>query len=277
MRIPREKILENLRKNIENRIPIVGAGAGIGLSAKCEEMGGADLLICYNTGYFRMQGRSSTSGILPVCNANGMLYQLAREILPVVRHTPVIAGVFAHDPMRDIPSFIKELGDMGFSGIQNFPSHGGCDGEYGKILIESGFGYEHEVEMIAIAHEMDMLTTPYVWNAKDAADMAGAGADIVVIHAAMTVGGSTGIDPSKVRSIDETCVFLQKCRDAAKAARDDVIVIAHGGPIAYPADLEYVLNHTEGLDGFYGASSCERLPVEEAIPARIRAFKSVKF
>ena len=276
MRIPRNQILQHLQEVVASGRPIVGSGAGIGLSAKCEEMGGTDLIICYNTGYYRMQGRSSTYGILPVCDANEMLYKLAREILPVVKHTPVVAGVHAHDPFRDMRKFLTELSEMGFSGIQNFPSFGGCDGQHGNVLIGSGMGYDREVELIRLAHEMDFLTTPYVWSEQNAIDMAKAGADIVVVHTAMTVGGSTGIDPSLVMSLDQACIYLQKVRDAVTAVRPDVYVIAHGGPIAYPADLKYVLEHTHGLHGFYGASSCERLPVEEAIPARIREFKAVK-
>lgn len=277
MKFKRKDILEKFRDNIDKKVPIIGSGAGIGLSAKCEELGGADLIICYNTGYFRMQGRSSLAGSLPLCDANSMLYQFAREIIPVVKHTPIMAGVFAHDPFLDMPRFLKELEELGYSGIQNFPTLGWPGGPRSAIMQGSGFGYDNEVKLIKLAHEMDFLTTPYVWDDEQTVAMVKAGADIIVVHAAQTTGGTIGIDRSLIRNIDETCAFVQHCRDTAAAIREDIIVIAHGGPIAYPADLEYLLQHTNGIHGFYGASSCERLPVEEAIPKRIREFKSVKF
>lgn len=276
-RIPRSEILKNLRSNVEKKIPIVGSGAGVGLSAKCEEMGGTDLIICYNTGYFRMQGRSSTLGILSVGDANQQLLDMAPWILGAVKHTPVIAGVFANDPIRDMDEFLDQLAGMGFSGIQNFPTVGGFDGNWRNICDASDLTYENEVDMIRLAHEKDLLTTPYVWCEEDAKAMTAAGADIVVLHAGMTTGGSNGCDPNVLPSMDETCEYLQRLRDAAVSVRDDVLVIAHGGVISEPEDFAYVMNHTHGLHGFYGASSIERIPVERAISNCVRGFKSVKF
>lgn len=277
MYISRKEILKTLRENVKKGIPIIGTGAGTGISGKCEELGGSDLLICYNTGYFRMQGRPSTAGILPLGDANTMLLQLAREVLPVVKHTPVIAGVFANDPFRDIKKFLGECKELGFSGIQNFPTMGGMDGHVRQILDGSGFTYDVEVDMIKMAHEMDMLTTPYCWCVEEAEKMTKVGADIIVAHAAMTVGGTNGIDPNLVRSIDDACMFVQEIADAAHKVNPDALVIAHGGPIATPKDVDYVLNHTKDVVGFYGASSAERIPVETAIINYIKEFKAVRF
>lgn len=276
-RIARKEILTHLYDCIDKRIPIIGSGAGIGLSAKSEEMGGTDLIICYNTGIYRMHGRSSTMGILSVGDSNGQLLEMAPWILGAVKKTPVLGGVFANDPLRDMNKFLDQLCELGFSGIQNFPTVGGFDGHWRQICNTSDITYEKEVEMIKLANQKDMLTTPYVWCEDDAMAMAAAGADIVVLHAGMTAGGSNGADPSVLMSMDDTCKYVQRLRDAAVSVRKDVICIVHGGLVAFPKDFEYVMNHTTGIHGFYGASSVERLPVEVAISNCIREFKSVKF
>jgi len=276
MRINREEILKNLREQIDKKIPIIGCGAGVGLSAKAERLGGADLIICYSTGYFRMHGLPSNIGLLPVGDANTIVTNLGHEILPAAGNVPVIAAVFAHDPFRDMRSYIRELAEMGFSGVQNFPNINAYDGKVGDRLRSTGFKPEKEVEMIRIAHEEGMLTTPYCWNEEEAVAMAKAGADIITIHLAMTVGGTNGVDRKAVLSLEDSCAFMQRISDAVRAVRDDIIVIAHGGSVATPEDFQYVLDHTTGIDGYFGASSIERIPVEKAISGCVKDFKNVR-
>ncbi|KAF2029974.1 hypothetical protein EK21DRAFT_100867 [Setomelanomma holmii] len=265
----RKTILESLRKSINNGNIIVGAGAGIGLSAKFIEQGGGDMIIIYNSGRFRMAGRGSLAGLMPYGNAND-----ASEVLPVVKHTPVLAGVCATDPFRDMDRFLKQLKDLGFAGIQNFPTVGLIDGTFRQNLEETGMSYDAEVEFIRKARELDLLTTPYVFNVDEAKKMAEAGADILVAHMGLTTSGSIGATSGK--SLDDSVKLIQEIRDAAIKVNDGVIVLCHGGPIAAPEDAEYVISKTKGVHGFYGASSMERLPVEEAITNITKTFKNIK-
>jgi predicted TIM-barrel enzyme len=271
----RSEILERFRGMIERRIPIVGGGAGTGLSAKWEEAGGIDLIVIYNSGRYRMAGRGSLAGLLAYGNANEIVVEMAREVLPVVRHTPVLAGVNGTDPFYLPQVFLRELRDLGFAGVQNFPTVGLIDGVFRQNLEETGMGYGLEVEMIAAAHELDLLTTPYVFSADDAAAMTEAGADIVVCHMGLTTGGSIGAETAK--TLDDCVALIDEWAAVAREVRPDVIVLCHGGPIAEPADAEYVLRRAKGIHGFYGASSMERLPVEQALKAQTEAFKSVTF
>jgi predicted TIM-barrel enzyme len=271
----RAEILERFRDMIERRIPIVGGGAGTGLSARWEEAGGIDLIVIYNSGRYRMAGRGSLAGLLAYGNANEIVVDMAREVLPVVRHTPVLAGVNGTDPFYLPQVFLRQLRDLGFAGVQNFPTVGLIDGVFRQNLEETGMGYGLEVEMIATAHELDLLTTPYVFSADDAAAMTGAGADIVVCHMGLTTGGSIGAETAK--TLDDCVALIDEWAAAARQVRPDVIVLCHGGPIAEPADAEYVLRRAQGIHGFYGASSMERLPVERALKAQTEAFKSVTF
>ena len=248
--------------------------AGIGLSAKFVEAGGGDLIIIYNSGRFRMAGRGSLAGLMPYGNANDVVIDMAREVLPVVKHTPVIAGVCASDPFRDMSRFLKQLKDLGFAGIQNFPTVGLIDGTFRQNLEETGMSYDLEVEMVKMAHEMDMLTTPYVFNPDEATRMAEAGADIVVAHMGLTSSGAIGAKSGK--SLDDCVKEVQAIRDAATKANDEVIVLCHGGPIAKPEDARFVLGKCKGVQGFFGASSMERLPVEEAITGITKTFKEIK-
>lgn len=271
---PRQQILDRLRKKIAKGTPIIGAGAGTGISGKCAQAGGADLIVIYNSGRFRMAGHGSLSGLMPYGDANAIVVEMSREVLPVVRDIPVLAGVCGTDPFRLMPVFLAEIKRLGFSGVQNFPTVGLIDGLFRQNLEETGMSYAKEVEMIALAHQMDLLTTPYVFNAEDAAAMARAGADILVAHMGLTTKGTIGAHTAK--SLDECVSAIQDIHDAARAVRDDVIVICHGGPISEPDDARFVLERTRGIAGFYGASSMERLPTEEAITARVAEFTRLK-
>lgn len=251
--------------------PIIGAGAGTGLSAKCEESGGADLIVIYNSGRYRMAGRGSLAGLLAYGNANDVVVEMAAEVLPVVEHTPVLAGVNGTDPFMLADRFLRELADLGFAGIQNFPTVGLIDGVFRANLEETGMGYHLEVELIEAAHTADLLTTPYVFSAADARAMTAAGADIIVCHMGLTTGGSIGANTSK--SLDECVALIDECAQAALDIREDVLVLCHGGPIAMPDDAAYVFRAARHCHGFYGASSMERLPVESALTEQVRAFK----
>jgi predicted TIM-barrel enzyme len=271
----RADILARFADMIERRVPIVGGGAGTGLSAKWEEAGGIDLIVIYNSGRYRMAGRGSLAGLLAYGNANEIVVEMAREVLPVVEHTPVLAGVNGTDPFYLPGVFLRELRDLGFAGVQNFPTVGLIDGIFRQNLEETGMGYDLEVEMIAAARDLDLLTTPYVFSTADAVAMAEAGADIIVCHMGLTTGGSIGAETAK--TLDDCVGLIDEWAAAARDVRDDVIVLCHGGPIAEPADAEYVLRRAKAVHGFYGASSMERLPVEQALKQQTEAFKSVTF
>ena len=273
--IPRAKILEKFRGMVERRIPIVGGGAGTGLSAKGEEAGGIDLIIIYNSGRYRMAGRGSAAGLLAYGNANEIVKEMAVEVLPVVKHTPVLAGVNGTDPFILMPRFLAELKDMGFSGVQNFPTVGLFDGVMRVSFEETGMGFGLEVDMIAQAHAIDLLTTPYVFNPDEARAMTKAGADIVVAHMGVTTGGSIGATSAK--TLDNCVAEIDAIAEAARGVREDVIVLCHGGPIAMPADADYVLKRARHCHGFYGASSMERLPAEGALAEQTRKFKAISF
>jgi len=275
MTFTRTEILRRLRQRIDDGIPIVGGGAGTGISAKFEEAGGIDLIIIYNSGRFRMAGRGSLSGLMPYGDANAIVMDMASEVLTVVEDTPVLAGVCGTDPFRQMPWFLKQVQDIGFSGIQNFPTVGLIDGVLRANLEETGMGYDKEVELVRLAREMDFFTTPYCFNTVEAEQMADAGADVVVAHMGLTTKGSIGADTAK--SLDESVRLVQGITDAARGIRDDVIVLCHGGPIAMPEDAEYVLHRTNHVHGFYGASSMERLPVETALIEQVRSFKAIRF
>jgi len=270
----RATILQNLRSQSDNGKIIVGAGAGIGLSAKFVEVGGGDLIIVYNSGRYRMAGRGSLAGLMPYGNANDVVLEMAGEVLPIVKSTPVLAGVCATDPFRDMSRFLKQLKDLGFAGVQNFPTVGLIDGTFRQNLEETGMSYDVEVEVMKMAREMGLLTTPYVFNVEEAKKMANAGADVLVAHMGLTTSGSIGASSGK--SLDDSVKLIQEIRDAAAAIKEDVIVLCHGGPIAKPEDAEYVLSRTKGVHGFYGASSMERLPVEDAITNITKTFKGLK-
>jgi predicted TIM-barrel enzyme len=272
-RIPRAEILDSLRGKVEAGLPIVGGGAGTGLSAKCEEAGGIDLIVIYNSGRFRMAGRGSAAGLLAYGNANEIVKEMAHEVLPMVRHTPVLAGVNGTDPFVLMPQFLNELKLMGFSGVQNFPTIGLFDGTMRQAFEETGMSYSLEVDMIALAHQADMLTTPYVFNPDEARAMTKAGADIIVAHMGVTTGGAIGARASK--SLDTCVAEIDAIAAAARAVRDDIIVLCHGGPISMPEDARVILSRCLGCHGFYGASSMERLPVEEAITRQVHDFKAL--
>jgi len=272
--IERKTILARFRDMIDKRVPIVGGGAGTGLSAKCEEAGGIDLIIIYNSGRYRMAGRGSAAGLLAYGNANEIVKDMAREVLPVVTRTPVLAGVNGTDPFVLMPQFLAELKAMGFSGVQNFPTIGLFDGVMRQSFEETGMGYGLEVEMIAQAHALDLLTTPYVFNPDEARAMTEAGADIIVAHMGVTTGGAIGAKAAK--SLEQCASEVADIAAAARDIRRDVIVLCHGGPIAMPADARFILERVPGCHGFYGASSMERLPVELAIKAQVEAFKSLR-
>jgi predicted TIM-barrel enzyme len=274
-RIERHDILQRLRGKVERHEPIVGGGAGTGLSAKCEEAGGIDLIIVYNSGRFRMAGRGSLAGLLAYGNANDIVLEMAAEIVTVVEKTPVLAGVNATDPFYQPAAFLAELTAAGYSGVQNFPTVGLIDGSFRQNLEETGMGYHREVELIQLAAENDLLTTPYVFSAEDAAAMAEAGADVIVCHMGLTTGGQIGAETA--RGLDDCVQLSNEWSEAARSVRDDVIVLVHGGPVAEPADAEYVLRKTTGVHGFYGASSLERLPVERALVEQTRAFTAISF
>ncbi len=271
----RKKILEKFRDMVARRVPIVGGGAGTGLSAKCEEAGGIDLIIIYNSGRYRMAGRGSAAGLLAYGNANEIVKEMAREVLPVVKKTPVLAGVNGTDPFVLMPQFLAELKGMGFSGVQNFPTIGLFDGVMRASFEETGMGYGLEVDMIRQAHELDLLTTPYVFNPEESKAMTEAGADIVVAHMGVTVGGSIGA--SSAKSLDTCVAEIDEIAEAALKIRKDVIVLCHGGPIASPENADYILKHARICHGFYGASSMERLPTEIALTEQTRKFKSIQF
>ncbi len=273
--IDRTTTLTNLRRKIEAGEPIIGGGAGTGLSAKWEERGGIDLIIIYNSGRYRMAGRGSLAGLMPYGNANDIVVEMAAEVLPVVENTPVLAGVCGTDPFYDPDVFLPELTRLGFSGVQNFPTVGLIDGSFRANLEETGMGYGLEVDMIRKASELDMLTTPYVFSEEDAVAMTEAGADIVVAHMGLTTGGSIGAETA--RTLEDCVPVINAWAAAARSVRDDVIVLAHGGPVGMPADAEYVLQNCEGVHGFYGASSMERLPVEQALQRQTEAFTQVRF
>ena len=273
-RIARTELLKRLRAKVARGEPIIGGGAGTGLSAKCEEAGGIDLIVIYNSGRYRMAGRGSLAGLLAYGNANEIVCDMAREVLPVVRHTPVLAGVNATDPFMIPDQFLRRLIDLGFSGVQNFPTVGLIDGTFRANLEETGMGYGLEVDFIARAARADMLTTPYVFNEDEARAMTQAGADIVVCHMGLTTGGAIGA---------ETALKLQDCVEpinrwtaAARKQRRDVFVLCHGGPIATPEDARFILQHCPGCDGFYGASSMERLPTEVALTETTQAFTRIR-
>lgn len=271
----RQEILDRLRKKIGEGQPIVGGGAGTGLSAKLEEAGGIDLIVIYNSGRFRMAGRGSMSGLMPYGDANAIVLEMAREVIPVVKQTPVLAGVCGTDPFRKMELFLKEIIAAGFAGVQNFPTVGLIDGQFRANLEETDMGFGHEVEMIHLAHEMDLLTTPYVFDTDQARDMARAGADILIPHMGLTTKGTIGAKTAL--TLEESVVRVQQMHDAAKEVHSDVIVLCHGGPIADPEDAQYILDNTKGVVGFYGASSMERLPVEPAMTDRVREFTRLRF
>ncbi len=271
----REDILEKLRAKVASGKPIVGGGAGTGISAKMAEAGGIDLLIIYNSGRFRMGGRGSMSGLMPYGDANAIVMEMAREVIPVVKHTPVLAGVCGTDPFRVMKLFLRDVDAAGFSGVQNFPTVGLMDGKFRQNLEETGMGFGPEVDMIRTAHEMGLLTTPYCFNPDEATAMAEAGADILIPHMGLTTKGSIGAETAL--TLEESAKSVQDMHDAAKAVNPDILVLCHGGPIAEPADAQYILDHTEGVVGFYGASSMERLPVEPAISGRVREFTEMTF
>ncbi|HNP74228.1 MAG TPA: phosphoenolpyruvate hydrolase family protein [Kouleothrix sp.] len=271
--IPRDQALAQLHAQIAQRRPIIGAGAGTGISAKFAERGGVDLIIIYNSGRYRMAGRGSLAGLMPYGDANAIVVDMAREVLPVVKHTAVLAGVCGTDPFRLMRPFLRQLKELGFDGVQNFPTVGLFDGSIRVGLEETGMGYGLEVDMIGEAHRQDMLTCPYVFDADTARAMAEAGADVLVPHMGLTTSGSIGAYTAL--TLAEAAARVQAMRDAAVAVRPDIIVLCHGGPIATPADAQYIFDHTEGIAGFFGASSIERLAVEPAIEGQTREFKAL--
>ncbi|MDP6544031.1 MAG: phosphoenolpyruvate hydrolase family protein [Phycisphaerae bacterium] len=275
MAFTRQEVLDRLKAHIDAGVPIIGGGAGTGISAKFEEAGGVDLIVIYNSGRFRMAGRGSLAGCMPYGDANGIVMEMASEVLTIVKDTPVLAGVCGTDPFRQMDVFLGQIRDIGFSGVQNFPTVGLYDGMFRRNLEETGMGYDLEVEMVRMAREMDMLTTPYAFTAAEGEAMAAAGADIVVAHMGLTTKGAIGA--TSALSLEQAPAKVQEIADAAKSANPDVIVLCHGGPISMPDDAEYVLNHTRGVHGFYGASSMERLPTEVAIKQQMESFKAIRF
>ena len=274
-RIQRSEILARFRAMKAQGQPIIGAGAGTGISAKNEEAGGADLIVIYNSGRYRMAGRGSLAGLMAYGDANAIVLEMAGEVLPVVSKTPVLAGVNGTDPFRDMDAFLDQLKALGFAGVQNFPTVGLIDGTFRANLEETGMGFGLEVDMIRQASELGLLTTPYAFNPDEAAAMAGAGADILIPHMGLTTKGSIGADTAF--TLEESAVRVQAMHDAAKRIKPDILVLCHGGPIAEPEDAQYILDHTEGIVGFYGASSMERLPVEPSITGRVAEFTRLRF
>jgi len=270
----RSAILQRLRTKIASGKPIIGGGAGTGISAKCEEAGGVDLIVIYNSGRYRMAGRGSLSGLMAYGNANEVVVDMAREVLTAVDYTPVLAGVNGTDPFMLRDPFLLHLKDMGFAGIQNFPTVGLFDGKMRVNLEETGMGYSLEVDLIRAARDLDLLTTPYVFNVEESKRMVEAGADVIVAHMGLTTGGSIGADTAM--TLDDAVREVQAIADAAKSVRDDVLVICHGGPISMPEDAGYVLRNCRGVDGFYGASSMERLPTETALTSQVKAFCEIE-
>ena len=271
----RRELLARFQGMVKRRVPIVGGGAGTGLSAKCEEAGGIDLIVIYNSGRYRMAGRGSLAGLMAYGNANDIVKEMAREVLPVVKKTPVLAGVNGTDPFVIMDLFLDELKALGFAGVQNFPTVGLIDGMFRANLEETGMSFGHEVDMIRLANSKDMLTTPYVFSTDEAVAMTKAGADIIVAHMGLTTGGSIGAETG--RTLDQCVRAIDDFAEAAKRIRKDVIVLCHGGPIANPEDAQFVLTNTKLCNGFYGASSMERLPTEVALTAQTKRFKQLKY
>ncbi|MFV1968748.1 MAG: phosphoenolpyruvate hydrolase family protein [Pirellulaceae bacterium] len=271
---PRDEILARLRAKVAEGKPIIGGGAGTGISAKMSEAGGIDLLVIYNSGRFRMGGRGSLAGLMPYGDANAIVMEMANEVIPVVKRTPVLAGVCGTDPFRVMKLFLRDVDAAGFSGVQNFPTVGLFDGTIRQNLEETGMGYGLEVDMIRTAHEMGMLTTPYCFNPDEATAMAEAGSDILIPHMGLTTKGAIGAETAV--TLEASAERVQAMHDAAKRVHRDILVLCHGGPIAEPADAQYILEHTEGVIGFYGASSMERLPVEPAIRDRVSEFTRMR-
>ena len=274
-RFSREELLSKFRRMVRERQPIVGAGAGTGLSAKCEEAGGIDLIVIYNSGRYRMAGRGSLSGLLAYGNANDVVMEMAKEVLPVVKNTPVLAGVNGTDPFCIFNVFLNDVAAAGFSGVQNFPTVGLIDGVFRQNLEETGMSYTLEVEMIRLAHHMDLLTTPYVFDRQQAEAMARAGADIIVAHMGLTTGGTIGAETTL--TLDACVQRIDAIAQAALDVRGDIIVLCHGGPIAEPSDAAWVLGKARHCHGFYGASSMERLPTEKGITRQVQEFKRISF
>ena len=270
----REEALARLHKTVSQGKPVIGAGAGIGLSAKFIEAGGADLIIIYNSGRYRMAGRGSLAGLMPYGNANDVVVDMASEVLPIVTHTPVLAGICASDPFRSMDRFLAQIKEMGFAGVQNFPTVGLIDGQFRQNLEETNMGYDCEVRMVRAAREKNLLTTPYVFSPDDARRMASAGADVLVAHMGLTISGNVGAKTGK--TLDECVELIRDIEATAKKVNPEIILLCHGGPIAKPDDAQYVIQKVKGLHGFYGASSMERLPVEEAITNITKTFKGVK-
>jgi predicted TIM-barrel enzyme len=273
MMFTRSECLKRLRSVVEQGQPIIGSGAGTGLSAKCAEAGGVDLIVIYNSGRFRMAGCGSLAGLMPYGDANAIVMEMGREVLPVVRNTPVVAGVCGTDPFRLKDVFLKQIKEAGFSGVQNFPTVGLCDGNFRANLEETGMGYDQEVEMIARAVRLGLLTTPYVFNAEEARMMAEVGADVLVAHAGLTTKGMIGA--KSAMTLDQAADLAQRIADDGRSVNPEILVLCHGGPIAEPEDAAYVLKHTRGVHGFFGASSIERLPTEVAITAQVKRFKKI--
>ena len=271
---PRKDIMKRLHEKISRKEPVIGGGAGTGISAKFEEEGGIDLIVIYNSGRFRMAGHGSLAGLMPFGNANDIVIEMANEVLPVVKRTPVIAGVCGTDPMRLMDKFLDQVKDVGFAGVQNFPTVGLIDGKFRANLEETGMGYGKEVEMIRMAHERDLLTTPYVFDPGNAIEMARAGADILVAHMGLTTCGSIGAQTAK--TLKDCLAEIRDIANAARKIRNDIIVLCHGGPIAEPEDAAWILENAPEVDGFYGASSMERLPTEKAIREQTRRFVSLR-
>jgi predicted TIM-barrel enzyme len=269
----REQCLQRLRAQVGAGRPIVGGGAGTGITARCAEAGGIDLIIIYNSGRYRMAGRGSLAGMMPYGDANAIVMDMAREVLPIVEHTPVLAGVCGTDPFRIMKLFLREVKTSGFSGVQNFPTVGLIDGTFRQGLEETGMGFDKEVEMIRQAHELDLLTCPYVFTEGEARAMARAGADVLIPHMGLTTKGNIGARTAL--TLDEAAKRVQALGDAARAVNPDILVLCHGGPIAEPDDAEYVLKNTRGIVGFFGASSIERLPTELAIMSCVKRFKTL--
>jgi predicted TIM-barrel enzyme len=275
MAFTRQQVINRLRASIDKGVPIIGGGAGTGISAKFEEAGGVDLIVIYNSGRFRMGGHGSLAGCMPYGDANAIVMEMAYEVLPVVKNTPVLAGVCGTDPFRMMDLFLKQIIDVGFSGVQNFPTVGLCDGMFRQNLEETGMGFGLEVDMIRQANQLNLFTTPYVFNVDEAKAMAEANADIVVAHMGLTTKGSIGA--STALTLEEAPSKVQELCDAAKRVNPDIVCLCHGGPISMPDDAEYVLKNTEGVHGFYGASSMERLPTEIAITEQMKEFKAIQF
>ena len=269
----RSTCLKRWRANSAVGVPILGAGAGTGISAKCAEAGGADLVIIYNSGRYRMAGRGSLAGLMPYGDANAIVIEMAREVLPIVRSVPVLAGVCGTDPFRVMDRFLRDLKQLGFSGVQNFPTVGLIDGLFRESLEETDMGFDHEVEMIARAHELDLVTRPYVFNQDEAKAMAEAGADLLIAHMGLTTKGSIGAKTAI--TLDQSAARVQAIQEAAVSVRPDILVLCHGGPIAEPVDVQYIFSRTNGVSGFFGASSIERLPTERAITEQVMSFKKL--